>query len=112
MIDDVSISSSMDSITLGEISEKKKEEASIICDWDPCGYKSKDRESLINHIDDHIGKKDNVEKNKDEAIVIDDLNADQKELYSVNVAEQVVIAVPLPLHLLMTWKLMSSSTIS
>ena len=57
MLEDVSIpTSDIDSITLSEITCEKKEEPSIICDWDPCSFKSKDRNMLINHIDDHIGK--------------------------------------------------------
>ena len=45
-------------VTLGEISEKKKENSSFTCDWDPCSYKSKERPMLMLHIDEHLGRKE------------------------------------------------------
>ena len=37
---------------------------------DPCSYKSKDRNNLINHIDEHIGKKDDTKHDIADVIVI------------------------------------------
>ena len=50
MLEDITMSSSdsgqnpeKDSVTLEETSIKNTDKSSIICDWDPCSYKSKDR---------------------------------------------------------------------
>jgi hypothetical protein len=40
-------------ITLEEKSEETIENPPIICDWQPCDYKSTKKNLLIDHIDEH-----------------------------------------------------------
>ena len=77
MFEDITMSSSnsgqnpeKDSVTLEETSIKNTDKSSIICDWDPCSYKSKDRNNLINHIDERIGQKDDTKHDIADVIVI------------------------------------------
>ena len=96
MLEDITMSSSdsgqnpeKDLVTLYETSIKKTEKSSIICDWDPFSYKSEDRNNLINHIDEHIGKRNDTKHDIADVIVVkEDSKIAEKEAVSASEVEE------------------------